>query len=704
MSLYPYVGLRPYQRDEADIFFGREEHTDELLNKLAQQHFLAVLGVSGCGKSSLVKAGLIPSLEAGFLNEAGTHWRIAEMRPGDYPFANLATALVNALDSNYHTDLIQDDILKRGSFSLHELLAINPLKNQAKLLIICDQFEEIFRYHQKTDNSEAAAFIALLLVSAKPYILPTGKLFNDIYVVITMRSDFLGDCALFTDLAEAINEGLYLTPRLNREQLRLAIEEPALSFCGEVKPELVTRLLTDAGNNQDQLPLLQHILMRLWNLAADKNPVVLTLSDYEKLGGVNLALSNHADEIYNALTNEQQRIAEILFRNLTEYDSGKRDTRRPIQIIEIIKLTDSSLNEVVAVIDAYRQTGCCFLMPPINVILTEFKMIDISHESLIRQWKRLKIWTEDEAQSAKKYKRLVENALRYNNKEVDLLSSTELDIMQKWRKQFKPTKIWADRYGGNFTLAERFLNASESARRNKTIFYSLLALTFVVAVTYAVSTEKSKEQLIEKGQLLEAKNIELSQANKELEKSKEELSQVNKKLENINIGQEKQYIKTTEQYKTTISFLRENVSEKEIIFLYNKLNDPFVWREQGDRLVEKNKKEEAKNYYNKAINGYKQIITDNPEHQFAFYYLATVYYRLQYFNDAITYFNKQIDINPDGTNSGFSWYYLGQIYQQRKIYVEAVKAYQKAIKMNPNIFVTIEAKKRLKQIEILTHK
>ncbi|MCX7087073.1 MAG: hypothetical protein NTV00_03355, partial [Methylococcales bacterium] len=129
------------------------------------------------------------------------------MRPTHQPFRNLAKALVatEVLGENYKTALLDNDVLKRGSFSLHELLAINPLPNQSKLLLVCDQFEEVFRYAQQNSTSEAAAFVALLLASAKPYLLPNGELFNDIYIVITMRSDFLGQCALFTGLAEAIN-------------------------------------------------------------------------------------------------------------------------------------------------------------------------------------------------------------------------------------------------------------------------------------------------------------------------------------------------------------------------------------------------------------------------------------------------------------------------------------------------------------------
>jgi energy-coupling factor transporter ATP-binding protein EcfA2 len=479
MSQYPYVGLRSFEREETDIFFGREDHTDELLNHLSQQHFLAVTGDSGCGKSSLVKTGLIPSLQAGFLSQAGTHWRIAEMHPGHQPFANLAQALIDrdALGEDYKTDLFQNDFLKRGSFSLHELLAIKPLPHHARLLIVCDQFEEIFRYDKKNIKLEAPAFVALLLASARPYLLPTSELVNNIYVIITMRSEYLGKCALFTGLTDTINAGSYLTPRLNREQLRLAIEEPALEFNGKVEPELAVKLLEDAENNQDQLPLLQHVLMRLWDLAADKS-APLTLDDYKKIGGLATALSCHAEEVYNKLiTDERRLIAEMMFRILTMRDDAQKDTRRPTELSKIIELTGASPADVVDVIDAFRQPGCCFLMPPINknAPLSDDSVIDISHESLIRQWETLQKWVKDEAESANTYRELKEASQKWVKGDRTLLQSEEFYYFSKWYRKTTITLLWAKKYDRNFELAQKFfLESEQRQRQNKELSECLL--------------------------------------------------------------------------------------------------------------------------------------------------------------------------------------------------------------------------------------
>lgn len=485
MSHSPYAGLRPFKREETDIFFGREEHTDELLSHLSQQHFLAVIGMSGCGKSSLVKTGLIPNLEAGFLNAAGTHWRIAEMRPGHQPFKNLAEALINtqALGASYQTAIEKNEFLKRGAFSLHELLAIQPLPNQAKLLIVCDQFEEIFRYYEQGAKIEAEAFVSLLLASSKPFNLPDHSISHDIYIVLTMRSDFLGDCALFTGLAEAINNGLYLTPRLNREQLRMAIEEPAFIFGGEVAPECVVKLLEDAGNNQDQLPLLQHALLVMWQLMEKADERRITLQNYEQIGRLDNALSAHADKTFTKLSLEQQRIAEIMFRGLTERGDAQRDTRRPMKLVDIAALAGVNWQDVAAIVEVFRQTGRCFLMPPIEIVLTPDSVIDISHESLIRQWQRLKTWTEDEAENAKTYQRLEDRAMEWQHQKTSLLQSPELEVYQQWWQEKNPTELWVKRYGEQFVLTKEFLNTSQKVyhqeQQNKNKQWRLLIISLI---------------------------------------------------------------------------------------------------------------------------------------------------------------------------------------------------------------------------------
>jgi energy-coupling factor transporter ATP-binding protein EcfA2 len=270
--LSPYPGLRPFDVGESLLFFGREEQTDELLRRLHDTRFLAVVGSSGCGKSSLVRAGMISSLQSGFMVGAGSRWRFAVMRPGAHPLENLATALVDQ-DGLHGDDLeraahigVLGATLRRGPLGLVEELAATPLPDGTTLLVLVDQFEEIFRFRRGDDSGEADAFVALLLASARQRELP-------IYIVITMRSDFFGDCATFTGLPEQLNRSQYLTPRLTRDQRHAAITGPARVFEGDVAPDVVNRLLNEMRTDPDQLPLMQHLLMRMWTWQTPAPPL-----------------------------------------------------------------------------------------------------------------------------------------------------------------------------------------------------------------------------------------------------------------------------------------------------------------------------------------------------------------------------------------------------------------------------------------------
>ncbi len=522
MSDYPYPGLRPFQRSETDIFFGREEHTDQLLEKLGDTHFLAVVGPSGCGKSSLVRTGLLAGLESGFLATAGVHWRIADFRPGNRPFFHLAKALLSdkALGPEYtkfFTNATESLAflqaqLRRGPLSLHEILAETPLPKQTNLLLLVDQFEEIFRYYQYESADEAVSFIALLLASSQH---------NAIYIVITMRSDFIGDSSLFYDLPEKIGQGLFLTPRLTREQIHDAITEPAQVFGASVEPTLVNRLLNEIGNDPDQLPLLQHSLMRMWDLASRHNNPTINLNHYEQIGGLSKALSKHADEAYAEITDK--KIARILFCNLTERGEGHFDIRRPVKLQDVANQAQVSWQQVAEVVETFRKYS--FLTPVIGQELDPDSILDISHESIIRQWQRLTEWIQQEAESAEFYKRLEDSARRWDNKQADLLSGIELDIALAWCNRTQANQAWAKRYGVEqgkyFDLTINFLKSSETKRQAQQHKKRLKAAAtrwtisgFIVAIALAVwgISERHQTAQLEQDRRLSLFNSQLTHA------------------------------------------------------------------------------------------------------------------------------------------------------------------------------------------------
>lgn len=504
----PYPGLRSFRRDESDLFFGREDCVNTMVDRLGETRFLAVLGSSGTGKSSVVRTGLLDALELGLMGKAGSSWLIAECRPGSAPLKNLALALL-ASESVAPPTAAELDLLRgflaRGPRSIIEWCRDGNLPKGTNLLLLVDQFEELFRYHDYATREETQAIVALLLEAAHSSEFP-------IYVTITMRSEYLGACALIDGLAEAISRGMVLTPRMTREQCRAAIEGPA-GVCGiRLELPLVNRLLNDlasfapwddseAGDQlerlvrrADQLPLLQYTLNRMWlrarerrgrEPAGERAPIVLRLSDYQTIGGLSGSLNAHADQLLNELAKEDlEPVVETVFRALVSGSTVADAVRRPMPFSELVKLAGGNKEGVRKVVDTFRMAGCNFLTPELDPNnrreLDEDTIIDISHESLIRQWGKLSRWLEKESRAAQHWRRLKDRMA-----DGDLLQGRELAMLASWQEEMKPTAEWAKRYGGEFDATTAFLDASrraEQSRRRRTALMRGVVVALVIGI------------------------------------------------------------------------------------------------------------------------------------------------------------------------------------------------------------------------------
>ncbi|NJL38884.1 MAG: hypothetical protein HC879_07950 [Leptolyngbyaceae cyanobacterium SL_5_9] len=501
----PFPGLRPFRTSEDYLFYGREGQIDQLVRVLSDTRFLTVVGVSGSGKSSLIRAGLIPALHGGFMATAGSTWRIAILRPEDNPIRNLARSLHQAglfypdeEDPEISVDVLET-LLRRGSQGLLDVTWQAQLPEATNLLVLVDQFEELFRFKQESDRrhaaDEAAAFVKLLLNTRGQRELP-------IYIILTMRSDFLGECAQFRDLPEAINAGQYLIPRMTRTQIRAAIEQPVAVGDATITPQLVNKLLNAVGDNPDQLPILQHVLMRIWDIwAATHQPdEPLDLEHYKRTGGMECALSNHADLIYRELSDRQQKIAELLFKRLTQRTPEGQDTRDPARLGDICAIARATEMEVIAVVEAFRAEGRSFLMPPVDEAetLSVNSLLDISHESLMRLWQRLRTWVAEEVESAEAYRRLVHAAQRHESEQGELWTGIDLASALRWKTEAQPDEIWARRYhplnsSAIFRQSIDFLNKSEQNRlyelnRERRIGISLIVLSLATALAAVLAS------------------------------------------------------------------------------------------------------------------------------------------------------------------------------------------------------------------------
>ncbi len=470
----PFPGLRPFREEEEYLFFGRESQVDVMVDKLAATRLLAVVGTSGSGKSSLVNCGLRPALHRGVMASAGSAWRMAQFRPGGDPIRALARSLarpgVSGLEVGGEnlTELIEAT-LEMSDLGVADLFEQAQLAGRANLLLIVDQFEELFRYAKPQTSvshiepyrmqEASVGFVNLLLQAAKSE--------HPIYVVLTLRSDFLGDCARFPGLPEAINQGQYLVPRLTREERRTAISGPIAVGGGEISPVLLTRLVNDVGDNPDQLSILQHALNRTWAQwqRERRGNEPISLSHYQAIGAMAHALDRHAEEAFAELTSERRKkTCEAIFQALTDKGHDARGIRRPTGFADLCAIANASPAEVVAVLDVFRTPSRSFLMPPSPESLEPDTIVDISHESLMRLWNRLKGWVEREAESAGQYRRLVESALLEAKGSAGLMTDPELALMLEWRRAFQPTAAWAERYDSSFTQAMEFLDLSRQER------------------------------------------------------------------------------------------------------------------------------------------------------------------------------------------------------------------------------------------------
>ncbi len=461
----PFPGLRPFKTAEFQLFKGRGGQAEELIRRLDNNHFLAVIGSSGTGKSSLVRAGLIPQLFGGYLHAAGNKWDIAICRPGKDPVENLAIALSGVRSKSKE----KQDILAAyqeikpvlsnsiyGILQAKELLdTAHPKDEQTNLLIIIDQFEELFRFDRKDlgPNIESN-FVNLLLKAA---LLPGGS----IYVIITMRSEFLGDCVKYRGLPEAINSAQYLVPQLNRDQVKEVIEGPIKLAGKKISPGLVELLINEIEesklrDNLDQLPIMQHALMRTYNEAMKHGAdTEISFEHYKAIGGMETALARHAEYKFEELhgsTNDlstKQRIAKLVFQAITDMSADDKGGRRPVSLETIYEIADAigaSHSEVDKVINHFRDEDTSFIMPPATTSLYPDLIMDISHESLMRNWDRLKDLIKEEVNAGKLYKTLNERRELFEQYQEGYIKGGLLSEIMEWKAVFPGCPAWAMRY------------------------------------------------------------------------------------------------------------------------------------------------------------------------------------------------------------------------------------------------------------------
>ncbi|HCC70557.1 MAG TPA: hypothetical protein DEQ09_05330 [Bacteroidales bacterium] len=458
----PFPGLRPFRQEESDLFFGREGQSEEVLIKLKANRFVTVIGASGSGKSSLVFCGVVPGLCVSEGKEKDS-WQVLSMKPGINPLGNMVKMIAGNTPSEMKQGLdssIIEGIIRKDEKGI--INAVNKLKvkKNIKTLIVIDQFEELFRYSEteksgrkKEDNRY---FMNLLVNSVADHD-------SGISVIMTMRSDYIGECAHFRGLTELINSSNYLVPQMNEDDYRKVITGPVEYAGAKIEDDVVELLISDIGGRTDQLPVLQHALMRTWENWKSMNlpDKPISLADYNAIGKMSEAMSKHADEAFKELDNRGKEICETLFRTITEKGPDNKGIRHPTRLKIIADIARCSEPELIKVIDTFRSSGRSFVTPGEDVALKENTVIDISHESLIRVWESLEQWVDKEAESEKMYLKLSDTAAMFQEGKSTLLRPPDLHLALSWRSENKPTLTWAERLNPAFERTMVYLRTSE---------------------------------------------------------------------------------------------------------------------------------------------------------------------------------------------------------------------------------------------------
>jgi WD40 repeat protein len=409
LGLCPYKGLNYFDEADADLFVGREILTAKLLERVLALNantppntarFLAIVGASGSGKSSLVRAGLVPALR---WSEASTDWQIHIFTPATHPLESLALSLTAENGPVSAVATLMDDFAREPRSLQIFVKRKLTLENGSRLLLVIDQFEELFALCRSEE--ERTAFIDNLLTAA-------SELEGPVLLIITLRADFYAHCANYPRLREVLAQHQEYIGAMNNEELRRAIEEPAQRGRWELEPGLVDVLLHDVGHEPGALPLLSHALLETWQRRRGR---MMTLSGYASSGGVRGAIAETAETVFtDQFTQKQQAIARRIFLRLTELndETSMADTRRRATFNELILNPQESAN-THAVLKALADA---------RLITTSEDSAEVAHEALIREWPTLRSWLEENREGLRLHRHLTEAAQEWSlmNREPDL--------------------------------------------------------------------------------------------------------------------------------------------------------------------------------------------------------------------------------------------------------------------------------------------
>jgi WD40 repeat protein/class 3 adenylate cyclase len=455
----PYKGLAAFEADDAEYFFGREELVAQLTARLAGTRFLAVVGPSGSGKSSLVKAGLLPAIWQDAL-PGSKEWHTLVLTPGAHPLEELAVrvSLQRGIAPSSLLQALQSDA-QALDLAVKQALLDQP--EHVRLLLVVDQFEEVFALCR--DEDERRQFIDALLCAVEAADSRT-------VVVLTIRADFYGHCADYPNLAARLQDNVLVGP-LGEEELRQVIERPAGLVGLRLEPGLAETIVGDVAGEPGALPLLSHALLETWER---RRGYTLTLAGYAESGGVAGAIAQTADTVFEALTPEQHAIARSIFLRLTELgEEGTQDTRRRVAPAELIPRPEDA-----PTVEAVLKT-----LADARLITTGEETVEVAHEAMIREWPALRAWLDEDREGLRTHRHLTETAQeweRLDREPGELYRGARLATASEWEEQHADLLNPLER---EFLAASQRLAWSEERERQRRRQQIMVGMAAALAIT-----------------------------------------------------------------------------------------------------------------------------------------------------------------------------------------------------------------------------
>jgi WD40 repeat protein/DNA-binding SARP family transcriptional activator len=479
----PYKGLRAFEEADAADFFGRETLTEHLVERLRETRFLAVVGPSGSGKSSVVRAGLVPALRRGAL-PGSESWRIVEMFPGAYPLEELEATLLRVGDQPPAGLIEQLEDGERGL--LRALKRILPA-DDSELVLVIDQLEEVFTL---VEGEERRTHFLTILERAVAD--PRSRL----RVVTTLRADFYDRPLLYSGFAELLRDYIEAVVPLMPDEFERAISAPAQRVGATLEPGLLAEMIADVAHEPGALPLLQYALTDLYER---RDASVLTRASYHAIGGVSGALAGRAEETYARLNDAAQDAARQLFLRLVTLGEGTEDTRRRVDRGELgaMELDQDAMAEAM---DAF---GTSRLLSFDRDPHTGTPTVEVAHEALLREWPRLRRWIDAARDDVRMHRRLVSAAAEWTHSGRDqsfLLRGSHLGQFESWSDESRLTLTELEREFVTTSSAEgrrELLHHQRQNRRLKALVAGigvLLALAVVAGVVAFLQRQSAKRE------------------------------------------------------------------------------------------------------------------------------------------------------------------------------------------------------------------